>query len=171
MCFNSKHFCAVEPGAAHRWTARPRKDLALSTLGRLFWQRACSYSPGEIALMKTQTVESTCSVEISGWDVDTRFFVERVDLRWEGDGDKFVSLRSIVQDGSLLYVRPISGAGTVGPLLMAYQADLVHDDGSGNGKTYSVRLAPHRRSGSSNAPANALLDSYGEVARNEKLPV
>jgi hypothetical protein len=120
--------------------------------------------------MTSEATTPTYSIEVSGWDVEKRFFVERAELRWTQDGEKFVSLRSIVNDGSLLYLRPILSSGIVGPLLMAYQAELMDDDVSGNTKKFSVHLVPHRRSGSVYSPANRSLDSIGEFLRNEKQP-
>ena len=111
--------------------------------------------------MTSDCAAPTYSIEVSGWDVEARFFVERAELR---------CLHSIVNDGSLLYLRPISSAGTVGPLLMAYQAELADDDVTGDANRYSVHLVPHRRAGSTNAPGNRSLDSIGEFSRYEKQP-
>jgi len=120
--------------------------------------------------MTSEATAPTYSIEVSGWDVEARFFVERAELRWAEDGEKFISLRSIVHDGSLLYLRPISSTGSVGPLLMAYQAELADDDVTGDTNRYSVHLVPHRRSGSVNEPGNPLLDSFGVFSRHEKQP-
>jgi hypothetical protein len=120
--------------------------------------------------MTSEATAPTYSIEVSGWDVEARFFVERAELRWAEDGEKFISLRSIVHDGSLLYLRPISSTGSVGPLLMAYQAELANDDVTGDASRYSVHLVPHRRAGSVNAPGNRSLDSIEEFSRYEKQP-
>jgi hypothetical protein len=120
--------------------------------------------------MTSEGATAKCSVEVSGWDADAQFFVERAELSWDGDADKFVSLRSSVRDGSLLSLRPISQSGTVGPLLMAYEAELVADDGARDEKKFKVRLVPYRRTGSTNAPANRSLDSFAECTRHEKHP-
>jgi hypothetical protein len=121
--------------------------------------------------MTSESATATYSVEVSGWDVEARFFVERAELCWDGDGDKFVRLRSPVSNGSLLSVRPILASGTIGPLLMAYQAELVAErDGDENEKVIEVRLVPYRRTGSTNAPGNRSLDSFAELVRHEKQP-
>ena len=45
-------------------------------------------------MTSSESTAATYSVEVSGWDADARFFVERAELCWDGDGDKFVSLGS-----------------------------------------------------------------------------
>ncbi|MGB6431871.1 MAG: hypothetical protein WBF06_14905 [Candidatus Acidiferrales bacterium] len=118
--------------------------------------------------MPSEATMAKYSVEVSGWDVDAQFFVERTELFWNGDGDKFVSLRSAVRDGSLLSVRPISHLGLSGPLLMAYQAELAVENETCDWKKFKVRLVPYRRTGSTNAPSNRSLDSFVEFTRHEK---
>jgi hypothetical protein len=118
--------------------------------------------------MPPESATAIYSVEVSGWDIDAQFFVERAELCWDGDGDKLVSLRSAVRDGSLLSVRPILGSGTIGPLLMAYQAELVAEHGAGEEKVFKVRLVPFRRTGSTNAPGNRSLDSFAKFIHHEK---
>jgi hypothetical protein len=110
--------------------------------------------------MRSEADTTTYSIEVSGWNIDAEFFVERAQLRWDGEGDKFVTLRSAVRTGSLLSVRTINASGTVGPLLMAYRAEFLPDRNSSDEKHFSVRLVPYRRSNSSNAPRNLSLDSF-----------
>jgi hypothetical protein len=113
--------------------------------------------------MKSDAGTTTYSIEVSGWNIDAEFFVERAQLRWDGDGDKFVTLRSAVRNGSSLSVRTINASGTVGPLLMAYRAEFAADQNSSDEKHLSVRLVPYRRSNSLNAPRNLSLDSFAGV--------
>jgi hypothetical protein len=47
----------------------------------------------------------THSVEISGWDTDENFFVERAYLQNYADGHKHVSIRSRLRIGSLVFLR------------------------------------------------------------------
>jgi hypothetical protein len=137
---------------------------------KALWQGACSEYGGESVAMTSEGAMATYSVEVSGWDVEARFFVERAELCWDGDGDKFVSLQSPVCNGSLLSVRPILASGTIGPLLMAYQAELVAEHDGGEKKVVEIRLVPHRRTGSANSPGNRSLDSFAEFVLHEKQP-
>ena len=119
-------------------------------------------------MTSSESAAATYSVEVSGWDVDARFFVERAELCWDGDADKFVSLGSTVRDGSLLSVRPILASGTIGPLLMAYRAEIVPKPYGSEKEKIEVRLVPYRRAGSANTPGNRALDSFAEFTRHEK---
>jgi hypothetical protein len=51
-------------------------------------------------------------VEISGWDAEERFFVEKSMLVWNERKGKTVALKSVVSAGSVLFVRltqPLGG--------------------------------------------------------------
>jgi hypothetical protein len=94
--------------------------------------------------MKPQIAESIHHVEVSGWNQQSQFFVERADLHLDKGGDKFVSMHSNVQDGSLIFLRPISVSGTLGPVLTAYKIERVAEERSGSEITFNVRLLPNR---------------------------
>jgi hypothetical protein len=49
--------------------------------------------------------ENTYQVEISGWDLDDNFFVERTDLLWGQNDRKMALLRRPVLEGALVFVR------------------------------------------------------------------
>jgi hypothetical protein len=44
-------------------------------------------------------------VEVSGWDAEERFFVEKSTLVWSEKTGKRVALQAVVQAGSVLFVR------------------------------------------------------------------
>ena len=51
-------------------------------------------------------------VEVSGWDAEERFFVEKSTLVWSERKGKTVALKSVVRAGSVLFVRltqPLGG--------------------------------------------------------------
>ena len=51
-------------------------------------------------------------VEVSGWDAEERFFVEKSTLVWSEKTGKRVALQAVVQAGSVLFVRltqPLGG--------------------------------------------------------------
>jgi hypothetical protein len=50
-------------------------------------------------------VTSMYRVEVSGWDNTQSFFVEKAELEWSESGEKLVSLRHQIQEGTLLFVR------------------------------------------------------------------
>lgn len=49
--------------------------------------------------------ESTYRVEISGWDATENFFVEKSELKWDGEGGKEISLSAMVREGSIVFIR------------------------------------------------------------------
>jgi hypothetical protein len=47
----------------------------------------------------------SCRVEISGWDSNENFFVEKTLLSWEEKGSVYVLLRTALNQGSMVFVR------------------------------------------------------------------
>jgi hypothetical protein len=45
------------------------------------------------------------SVEVSGWDVSERFFVEKCELEWNEQAGKCVALRRMLPEGAHVFVR------------------------------------------------------------------
>jgi hypothetical protein len=55
--------------------------------------------------MPVETCVGKCyRVEISGWDLDEKFFVEKADLEWS-ESEKKVRLRHALRKGALVFVR------------------------------------------------------------------
>lgn len=64
---------------------------------------------------------TTYRVEISGWDLDERFFVEMTDLEW-GDEKKSVQLQHSIRQGAVLFVRLIGNPARSVVYPVAYQS-------------------------------------------------
>jgi hypothetical protein len=67
-----------------------------------------------------ETTKSSGSyrIEVSGWGLDSSFFVEKTDLFWEQSGGKRASLHHTVAEGAVVFVRllwPESGNTTPVP--------------------------------------------------------
>lgn len=57
--------------------------------------------------------QKSYAVEVSGWDVEEAFFVEKTELTWVADGMKEISLLHPVREGSVVFVRllqPVASA-------------------------------------------------------------
>ena len=66
--------------------------------------------------MGVETLTATIyPIEISGWNVDGEFFVERTELRWNEKGEKRVSIREAVRDGSVVFARLMLQSPTAPP--------------------------------------------------------
>ena len=116
--------------------------------------------------MTLETAATSYPVEVSGWDIRTQFFVEHGEMRWDKEGNKFVSLRSPVRDGALVYVRLVSPTGTMGPILMAYKAEIAALQRSRD--TFDVRLMPYQRQRAASAMVSSPRDSVVEFIAREK---
>jgi len=91
------------------------------------------------------------AIEISGWDSEEQFFVERCELQWNEESGKQVGLRRAVNDNAILLVRLLKGGDPDRSQPVAYEAE-----GMGRTKTgmYQFRLnmvAPRRRDHESSA--------------------
>lgn len=56
---------------------------------------------------ETQALAQSGWVEVSGWDEDEIFFVERAELGWDEFAGKHVALTRMLSEGSIIFVRPI----------------------------------------------------------------
>jgi hypothetical protein len=74
-------------------------------------------------LKKTQTIETEgYRVEVSGWDADECFFVEKSRLVWTESAGKRVALHALVRIGSVLFVRLIQPMGAGSSFPVPYRA-------------------------------------------------
>lgn len=76
--------------------------------------------------------------EISGWDTDENFFVEKAVIRGQRDGNNKVGLHASLRVGSLVFVRPPEGASMDRTVPVTYQVSGVN--ANGNNGAREVRL-------------------------------
>ena len=67
-------------------------------------------------------------VEVSGWDCNEVFFVEKTVLDWEPDQPREVTLGSALRPGSMVFVRLIQNSAATMPFPIAYQVIDVRDE-------------------------------------------
>jgi hypothetical protein len=60
-----------------------------------------------MANSETQSLTQTGMVEVSGWDEDEVFFVERSELGKDEHAGKHVTLKRMLSEGAIIFVRPI----------------------------------------------------------------
>jgi hypothetical protein len=67
----------------------------------------------EAAMLVAETLLDTdCQrVEVSGWDEAQTFFVEKSDLAWDDFAGKHLSLRHMLPDGAMVFVRMLQPNG------------------------------------------------------------
>ena len=71
------------------------------------------------------TLKQNGLVEVSGWDEDEIFFVERSELGWDDYAGKHVTLTHMLSDGSIIFVRPILATATHRANPIPYEAEFV----------------------------------------------
>lgn len=94
--------------------------------------------------MSPQNLVSTSyRVEISGWDLDENFFVEKTELEWNEDQSKKVSLRRHLRDGALVFVRLITPTTWGHSYPIAYEVqNLSPGNSAGRTEVRLVQLQP-----------------------------
>src|ERR1700761_7085729 len=88
-------------------------------------------------------ITKTYPVEISGWDANDHFFVEKTLLEWKEGNPKTADLHCSVRVGCVLFIRLLR-AGPIGTNFpVAYEAASVDKDGqSGAAQISLVQLQP-----------------------------
>ncbi|HET7108509.1 MAG TPA: hypothetical protein VFI38_16970 [Candidatus Acidoferrum sp.] len=81
---------------------------------------------------ETQSLTLTDMVEVSGWDEDQIFFVERSELDWDEYAGKHVTLTRMLSEGSIIFVRPIQPTALHRPNPIPYEAEFVGCSPEGN---------------------------------------
>jgi hypothetical protein len=82
-------------------------------------------------------------VEVSGWDALENFFVEKTTLDWGLEEKKEISLRSLLREGSVVFVRLLQPLSNSNSFPIAYQAvDVAPNDSSGRMSIHLAQLRP-----------------------------
>lgn len=68
---------------------------------------------------------NTYQVEVSGWDREQTFFVEKTVLEWNGDGAKHILVRNPIAPGAVIFVRLVDPTAERATFPLAYQAESV----------------------------------------------
>lgn len=71
-------------------------------------------------------------VEVSGWDENEMFFVEKSDLAWDESVGKHVSLEHMLPDGAIVFVRMLQPTALRQAPPVAYQVEFVGCDPDGS---------------------------------------
>jgi len=88
--------------------------------------------------MPAEICTQTCyRIEVSGWDLDQNFFVEKTDLEWS-DSDKKVRLRHALNKGAIVFVRLVGESTLESSYPLAYEivdVNRLHEE-----RTYEIVL-------------------------------
>jgi hypothetical protein len=76
-----------------------------------------------MAVLARQPLDSTYSVEVSGWDSSHTFFVERSELFWNEETGKQLALSRRLPAGAMIFVRLLQPTDAERGFPVAYEAE------------------------------------------------
>jgi hypothetical protein len=81
-------------------------------------------------------------VEVSGWDKNQAFFVEKSELEWSEESGKCVALTNAVPDGAVIFLRLLQSLSADRPQPVPYEAEFVAitPEGQRQFRLHPVRL-------------------------------
>jgi len=84
-------------------------------------------------MLATETLPETdqCRLEVSAWDKNEMFFVEKSDLAWDEFAGKHVSLEHMLPDGAIVFVRMLQPTAPRPAPPIAYQVEFIGRDPQG----------------------------------------
>jgi hypothetical protein len=111
------------------------------------WPPVCIKWNQEIGQMSDMiNIPGSYRVEVSGWDLDSNFFVEKTNLVWSQNGEKKVRLRHALTEGAIIFVRLLIEVSTVNSVPVAYQVkDMQGMDCDGQCEILLTQLHPRVR--------------------------
>ena len=84
-------------------------------------------------------------VEVSGWDSDQNFFVEKCDLSWSEEGGKHVRLTQGLRESTIVFVRLLQSAQSELAHPVAYEVQAVGEPQNGVQQFRLKMVAPRLR--------------------------
>jgi len=91
-----------------------------------------------MAAIEPQSLASTYSVEVSGWDHSHVFFVERSELTWSEETGKLLTLSRRLPPGAMIFVRLLQPTDGERAFPVAYETEALSDASQ---KTQQFRIA------------------------------
>jgi hypothetical protein len=85
-----------------------------------------------MTVSETLTQTECYRVEVSGWDENTTFFVEKSDLAWDDFVGKHISLQHMLPDGAMVFIRVMQPEGLSQAPPIAYRVEFIGCDPEGH---------------------------------------
>jgi len=83
-------------------------------------------------LSETLPILGSCCVEVSGWDEDEIFFVEKSELSWDDFAGKHIALKHMLGDGDLVFIRMLQPTSLQRSFPIAYETEFIACDAHGS---------------------------------------
>ena len=103
-------------------------------------------------LSETLPIASASRVEVSGWDEDENFFVEKSELSWDDFAGQHISLKHMLSEGALVFIRTLQPGSLQRSFPIAYEAEFIGCDARGSHEFRLSAVQPRR--GHSRFPVN-----------------
>ena len=104
-------------------------------------------------------------IEISGWGLDNRFFVERTELLWSTDDEKQLYLRRSLTKGSVVFLRLLGAEMSNLAVSLAYEVeDVTPMDCEGVCRISLTQLRPR----SKESPGKKNASKFAEDSRRAR---
>jgi len=127
----------------------PLLSVAFPSTGKT---TALPFIGGIPVLSETLSIASNYRVEVSGWDEDEIFFVEKSELSWDDFAGKHISLKHMLGEGALVFIRMLQPTALQRSFPVAYEAEFIGCDAQGD---HEFRLSPVQpRHGRNQFPVN-----------------
>lgn len=81
-------------------------------------------------------------VEVSGWDHNQQFFVEKAELHWDEDSGKRLLLRRELRNTAVLFVRLLQPTSAEHSTSVAYSAELLCAGRDGRNEFRLTQIQP-----------------------------
>jgi len=81
-------------------------------------------------------------VEVSGWDENEAFFVEKSDLSWDEFAGKHISLERMLPDGAMVFVRTLHAEGSLQAPPVVYKVEFIGCDPDGHHQSRLSEVQP-----------------------------
>src|SRR5437899_853123 len=94
-------------------------------------------------LTEQRPARNSYPVEASGWDSDRCFFVEKSELEWKEESDKYVTLSHSLRPGSMIFLRLLQPTSPDRALTVAYRAEHVGVTPEGQQQFRLNQIQPH----------------------------
>jgi hypothetical protein len=92
---------------------------------------ALLFAGGIPVLTDTLPIASNYRVEVSGWDEDEIFFVEKSELSWDDLAGKHISLKRMLGQGALVFIRVLQPTSLERSFPIAYETEFIGCDTQG----------------------------------------
>ena len=103
-----------------------------------------------MSVAKSLLGTDTHRVEVSGWDENETFFVEKSDLAWDNFAGRHISLQHMLPDGAMVFVRILQPTSRLQSPPCAYQVEFISCDPEGQ-RQFRLNLVLPRYSQEANA--------------------